>query len=179
MCRWQSNVVSYVVNFDLGFDHRGLVDLWLITDILYAESFTVEANKSRSGSAGVEAPGPLLTAVVGVPISSVGLNVENVRSRDTETELTGANIPFAIRTMRLRYKANGELHRIEADGGKTQPTVRAGSSNPKLVDPVSDPNYNMGDLFLNNVPINQEDGSCIPLEIVVEDEADQSAQQTD
>lgn len=179
MCRWQSNVVSYVVNFDLGFDHRGLVDLWLITDILYAESFIVGANEARSSGAGVEAPGSLLTPVVGVPIPSVGLNVENVQSRDIERDLTGANIPFAIRTMRLCYKANGELHRIEAEGGKTHPTVRAGSSNPKLGDPVSDPTYNMGDLFLNNVPINPVNGSCNPLEIVVEYAADQSAQQTD
>lgn len=61
--------------------------------------------------------------------------------------------------MRLRCKANGTLYRIDADGGGTHPVVRAGSSNPNLVDPVSDPTYNMGDLFLNNVPVNPEDHS--------------------
>jgi hypothetical protein len=87
-------------------------------------------------------------------------------------------IPLGIRAMRLRYNANGTLHRIDADGGRTQPVVRAGSSNPKLVDPVSDPTYNMGDLFLNNVPVNPEDDSCIPLDIVT-DNAAESSQQCD
>lgn len=82
------------------------------------------------------------------------------RSRDMERELTSSKyIPFGISAMRLRYKANGTLYRIDADGGGTHPVVRAGSSNPKLVHPVSDPTCNMGDLFLNNVPVNPEDDS--------------------
>jgi hypothetical protein len=51
--------------------------------------------------------------------------------------------------MRLRYKANGTLYRIDAAGGRTKAGIRLFSSNPKLVDPVSGPTYNMGDLFLN------------------------------
>jgi len=156
---------------------RGLLDLWLITDILYAENFTMEAKPSSLSHARVQAPGSLLSAVVGVPTPSIGFNIENGQSRDMETELTGGMyFPLGIRAMRLRYEANGTLYRIDADGGRTQPVVRAGSSNPKLLDPVADPTYNMGDLFLNNVPVNPEDDSCIPLDILTDNTAESSQQ---
>jgi hypothetical protein len=51
------------------------------------------------------------------------------------------------------------------------PVVRAGSSNSELVDPASEATYNMGNLFLNNVPINPKDDSCIPLDIVTDNAA--------
>jgi hypothetical protein len=100
-------------------------------------------------------------------MKSIILYIIQRRSRDMERELTSSKyIPFGISAMRLPYKANGTLYRIDADGGGTHPVVRAGSSNPNLVDPVSDPTYNMGDLFLNNVPVNPE--HCIPLDIVTQ-----------
>jgi hypothetical protein len=176
---WKPNMETIAQHGATPSKLSGLLDLWLVTDILYAEKFTTEAKTSSLSGARVQAPGSLLSAVVGVPTPSIGFNVQNGQSRDTETELTGGiYIPFGIRALRLRYKANGTLYRIDAGSGKTQPVVRAGSSNPKLVDPVSDPTYNMGDLFLNNVPVNPEDDSCIPLDILT-DNAAESAQQCD
>ncbi len=139
------------------------MDLWLVTDILYAEKFRVDATTSSSGSAGVSVPG----ALIGAPVPSVGSNVQTEGSAGTAKELTGGNIPFAIRAMRLRYKANGTLYRVDADGGK-QAIIRK-MPQPPVRDPVRDPSYNMGDLF-SNEPVNQDDepNAYVPFEIIVD-----------
>jgi len=176
---WKPNMETIAKHGATPSKLSGLLDLWLVTDILYAGNFITEAKTSGLSGAQVQAPGSLLSAVVRVPTPSIGFNVKNGQFRDTETELTGSiYIPLGIRAMRLRYKANGTLYRIDADGGRTRLTCRAFLPNPKLVDPVSDPTYNMGDLFLNNVPVNPEDDSCIPLDILT-DNAAESAQQCD
>lgn len=171
---------SFAINGASPSKLSGVLDLWLVTDILYADNITSADNLSRSDGARVQVPQSLVSAAVGVPAPAAGLNLANERSAGTVRELSSGIIPMGFRAMRLRYKSNGELHRIDKSRGSKQPIVRAGSTiSDELVDPVQDPVFNMGDLFLNVPTVNSEEDSLVtPLDVVVDDAAE-SVQECD
>ena len=154
--------------------------MWIVTDIFYAEKFTVDANTSSSAKLGASVPG----ALIGAPVPEVGADVSNEGSAATVRELTGGNVPFAVRAMRLRYKSDGKLVRLDTAGRYSSMEAVGRAPMPPITDPASHPRENIGDLFSDPPDVadpdvaNPEADEFVPLDIIVDGDAPQAPQQS-
>ena len=153
--------------------------MWIVTDIFYAEKLTFDANTSSSAKLGASVPG----ALIGAPVPKVGADVSKEGSAATVRELTGGNIPFAVRAMLMLYKSDGKLYRLETAGGQSAARIRK-LPKPPITDPASHPKENMGDFFSDTPDVadpdvaNPEADEFVPLDIIVDGDAPQAPQQS-